>query len=279
MGPSFHLVGNAAPGPVLRDRHPGATGVTGAAAPGDYALRAFLRRERRRITRRSTSAPSTAAISSTQIRLSSALKKTKPTLTFWLLSSTKATRRMRPATATTMRAISRVSRFLTGGDPGDPRTGDPELLAIAHSSSSPDSILRPPDSTRAGGHVRGSAPPQLPPAAGRRPYEKRRVAWWAKARMGPVKIPNTRVNATDTPIASAVSPGIGTSPRSVTASVGGASVSTCRLDTAPSPPAADASPDGPSAGASPSPPPSAASPTRPTGEYMVTANRRSKKAA
>jgi len=38
--------------------------------------------------------------------------------------------------------------------------------------------------------------------------------------MGPGKIPNTRVNATDTPIASAVSPGTVTSPRSVTASVG-----------------------------------------------------------
>jgi len=57
------------------------------------------------------------------------------------------------------------------------------------------------------------------------------VAWWAKSRMGSGMIPKTTVKATVIPMATRVRVGTNTTPRSVTQSEGGASVSTCRLAT------------------------------------------------
>ena len=103
------------------------------APPAQGWAAAFFRRCRSRITSRSTTAPSAAAMSSTQIRLSWVLKTTNPTFTVWLLSRTKATSRTNPTPAATSLTTSRVSRFFST----DPEPGAPEVVGMVHSFSSP----------------------------------------------------------------------------------------------------------------------------------------------
>ena len=190
-------------GPPGRRRRPSVADRFGTHGPG--LLAAFFLRWLSRMTSRSTSAPSTAAIRSTQMRLRRVLKKTNPTVTVLAVVEHEGDEQdqgdHRHADSDDLPRVplparGPTGRALTGNSWGIGHAG---LLRVDGRGTPPDRQYpgRPPGvrtDGAAGRAGRGRA-------AGRPDQVKSSVAWWAKLRMGSGMIPNTTVKPTHRPMA------------------------------------------------------------------------------